>query len=288
MLVYTEFSLKNSVLGFMQNSQRARYRYGFESFGVKIGIESNNESFLKKIVGNLPQIIPNGNLIENTGVTDHNFLFDTDGKIYSLSKDSEDFGDSESEENSTNFFFGRLRQTVAEFAVGKVFLHAGVVGWKEKAIVIPGNSFSGKTTLVAELIKRGAVYYSDEYAILDEQGRTYPFPKTLSIRGVIDEYKQIEVAPETFGGIIGSEPLPVGLVFITEYEDGAEWSPEVLSAGNGVMEILPHTIPIRYNTKFSLQVLNNLANRAIIAKSKRGDAQEVVNLLLRFLESDTI
>src|SRR5207237_2668254 len=106
----------------------------------------------------------------------------------------------ESEENFFNFFSSRLRLTVAEFAKSRVFIHAGVVGWKGKAIVIPGKSFHGKTTLTAELVKRGALYYSDEYAVLSEEGMVYPFPKTLSMRGFTDKYKQVESSVREFGG----------------------------------------------------------------------------------------
>jgi len=38
-----------------------------------------------------------------------------------------------------------------------LFVHAGVVGWQERAIVIPGRSFSGKTTLVKALVEAKAV-----------------------------------------------------------------------------------------------------------------------------------
>src|SRR6476646_7063652 len=51
------------------------------------------------------------------------------------------------------------RHTVAALSPQRVFVHAGVVGLRGGAIVIPGASFSGKTTLVAELVRRGASYY---------------------------------------------------------------------------------------------------------------------------------
>lgn len=43
-----------------------------------------------------------------------------------------------------------LHLYVAERARRRFFVHAGVVGWRGRAIVIPGRSFSGKTSLVAE------------------------------------------------------------------------------------------------------------------------------------------
>ena len=41
---------------------------------------------------------------------------------------------------------------VATLAKELVFVHAGVVGWRNRAIVIPGRSLSGKSTLVLALV----------------------------------------------------------------------------------------------------------------------------------------
>ena len=57
-----------------------------------------------------------------------------------------------------------------------VFLHAGVVGWGGRALLLPGRSFAGKSTLVEALVRAGAIYYSDEYAVLDLQGGSTPSP----------------------------------------------------------------------------------------------------------------
>src|SRR5437867_5211182 len=71
---------------------------------------------------------------------------------------------------------------VAAGARRRLFVHAGVIGWRGRAIVIPGRSGSGKTSLVAALVRAGATYYSDEFAVFDEQGRVYPYARPLSIR----------------------------------------------------------------------------------------------------------
>src|SRR5437660_3781012 len=106
---------------------------------------------------------------------------------------------------------------IAEAAPRRVFVHAGVVGWRGRAVLIPGRSFSGKTTLVAELVKAGAVYYSDEYAVLDATGRVHPFPQPLGVRADGSLYQE-PVRVENFGGKAGSRPLPVGLVVVTGYK----------------------------------------------------------------------
>ena len=174
----------------------------------------------------------------------------------------------------------------------QVFLHAGVIGWKGRAIVIPASSFAGKTTLVAELVKKGALYYSDEYAVLDEDGFVHPFPKMLSLRGSEGKFRQVDYTIESMGGKAGYEPIPVGLILLTWFDENEKssenWEPEILSGGQGILEIISHTIPIRYNPKFALNVLNKVANRAIIAKSKRGEARMFADLLLNFFENKVI
>ena len=71
---------------------------------------------------------------------------------------------------------------VAERAPNHLFVHAGVVGWEGRAIVMPGASFAGKTTLVQAWLEAGATYYSDEFAVLDRAGRVHPFARPLTIR----------------------------------------------------------------------------------------------------------
>src|SRR5579871_2793500 len=70
---------------------------------------------------------------------------------------------------------------VGEYASNRVFVHAGVVGWRNRAIVLPGASGAGKTTLVTALLRAGARYYSDEYAVFDAGGFVHPFARRLSI-----------------------------------------------------------------------------------------------------------
>ncbi len=75
-----------------------------------------------------------------------------------------------------------LQITVALNAKNRLFVHAGVVGWRSQAILIPGRTFSGKSTLVEALVRAGATYYSDEFAVLDSKGRVHPYTRPLSLR----------------------------------------------------------------------------------------------------------
>jgi hypothetical protein len=177
-----------------------------------------------------------------------------------------------------------LRLTVAAGAPRKVFVHAGVVGWRGRAIVLPGRSHAGKTTLVTELLRAGATYYSDEFAVLDGRGRVHPFPSPLSIREREGDGVGRRSA-EDLGAVAGSKPLPIGLVAFSEYRRGARWRPVRLTPGKALLGFLAHTAQARSRTQASLAALQRVVVQASVLKGARGEAEEVAAPLLRQLEA---
>lgn len=258
-----------------------------EAYGVRIGIFCNDSSLNQKIKKILSVVIPKELRFIDDIDFEHIFTIEkaNDPAAFFINRNDEEKFIYFDEITLLDHFSSRLRITIAEFAKSKVFIHAGAVGWKNVAIIIPGQSYSGKTTLVSELIKLGAEYYSDEYAVLDEKGSLHPYPKMLSMRGILNDWDQVDTAPESFGAAIGEKNIPVGIVLITKYEENGRWDPEVLKSGEGILEILQHTIPIRNNPDFVLKVLKKMVSRAIIAKSKRGTAHTFAPILLNYLES---
>lgn len=270
----------NKTLKAFNNSMRggnstADCRLSFEAYGVKIGLRLTREAYAARVAKRLSEILPNGYAFIEDFEAEHIIRLTRDDETgdFQIFKDGENVSDAADEADIFRFLDSQIRLTVAEYAVGKVFLHAGAVVWNGKAVIIPASSFSGKTTLVAELIERGAEYYSDEYAVLDGEGLVYPYPKMLSLRGIIDEYEQLDCPAESFGAKTGTEAVPVGLILICRFEkslkNGNRLNPEILSAGQGMLEVLAHTIPIRHNPKFALSVLNKISTRAIIAKTRQ-------------------
>src|SRR5207249_2434643 len=129
------------------------------------------------------------------------------GRSYVLRDGSGRLRHAEMLEQALGIFESDSRLFIGEMTTQKVFLHAGVVGWRGRAIVIPGRSWSGKTTLVAALVRAGATYFSDEYAVLDRQGRVHPYPKPLSVRDR-KTAKQRNYPVEKLGGVAATKPLP--------------------------------------------------------------------------------
>jgi hypothetical protein len=258
----------------------------FESLGIRVRIQCNRSETIGEIKEALKRALPGYFSFVESSETDHNFIIESDEhEQYFLTLNNKEILCRRTKSEVLSGFETLVRLKVAEFAEERVFIHAGVVSLGEKALIIPGNSFSGKTSLVAALIKRGALYYSDEYAVLDGEGLVHPFPKTLSIRGEVDWYTQKEYSVESLGGKAGENKIPVGMVLLTVYQPDARWKPKMLSVGEGVLEILPHVLPIRNKPEFCLKVLKQMAKRAIIVKTSRSDVTKSADLILDLFKS---
>lgn len=176
-----------------------------------------------------------------------------------------------------------MQLMVAFNSTENLFVHAGVVGWQSQAIVMPGRSFSGKTELVAALLRAGATYYSDNYAIFDRQGRVWPYPRLLSLREQ-DGKARRKCRPEELGAEIGQAPLPVGLVVATEYHPEADWQARSLTPGQALLVLLDNTVAARSQPEHALTTLRQVVTQAKAIQADRGAADEVTPALLKQLE----
>ena len=165
-----------------------------------------------------------------------------------------------------------------------LFVHAGVVGRHGRALLVPGRSMTGKTTLVKALVEAGAIYYSDEFAILDSQGQVYPYPLPLSIRGASGQ-PGWKAPVEALGGQTGSAPLPIGLVVVTRYREGATWRPRRLSAGRALLALMDNTVAARGEPGYSMPILRAVVTGAAVVCGTRGEAGGVAADLLQRLQS---
>lgn len=177
-----------------------------------------------------------------------------------------------------------LHRYVAEASPDMTFLHAGVVGWQGRAILLPGRSLSGKTTLVREMLRFGATYYSDEFAVVDDSGKVHPFPRPLGIRED-STYAQTKYSAETLGASSGVKPLPLGAVVISKYKPGARWRPAPLSNGRGALELMAGSIAVRNRPQHTLRRIQKLVRNAVFVKGTRGEAREAAAAILNVLSA---
>ncbi len=177
---------------------------------------------------------------------------------------------------------GHMMIHVAEHAPEYVFLHAGVVAWEQRALLLPGTSHAGKSTLVAELVRAGATYYSDEFALLDSEGRVHPFTRDIRMRqpGAPD---QVPLPLKQLDGRAGTQPLPVSMVVFAEFAEHARWAPEAVTPGRAVLELLLHSTPVQRTPDRTLATLSAMIRHARVWKSQRGEAAVAARSLLAAL-----
>jgi hypothetical protein len=249
----------------------------YEAFGVPIAIAAP-----EPIIPRLDAILPPGSVEREPQEGDELFVLSPYPHAqFRVRHGTESIPGSSDLQVALEVLAQRIREHVALNAPAHTFVHAGAVGHNGKAIIVPGMSFSGKTTLVAELVRAGATYYSDEFAALDENGLVHPYAKPLSIRN--GGWEQIDHEVATFGGAKGSEPLPVGLVVLSWYERGAAWAPERLSAGEGALKVLANTVPGTDRPGQSLAAITKAVTDAVILEGPRGDAAALARELLSTL-----
>ena len=255
----------------------------FTSFGVRIGIRVNQPRFRKSLAALLP---PGHKATPSTAP--HRLyslvIDDPDGergvrRLGSLYEDSHALAKERELVPILKFLEARIRHTVAEMAPRRIFVHAGVVEFRGRAIVIPGPSMSGKSTLVSELIRHGATYYSDEYAVLDDKGMLYPFAKPLSLRSH-GSYDAVDYNAKHFGAVNGVKSIPIGLVLVTRYATGARWRPRGITPGHGALALLSHCVAARREPQRVLTTLRHALAEALILKGVRGEASELAKQLL--------
>jgi hypothetical protein len=256
----------------------------FTSYGVRVGIRLNRKGTLEDI---LPYLPPGWKESRSKNINRlYSFVIGdktSRGKRNRLNlvyADENKVAETPTLDQAIDAFEADLQLFVADTAPHRVFVHAGVVGLGGRAIVIPGRSFSGKTSLVAALVKAGATYYSDEYAVLDERGRVHHYARPLSIRekGALEKPKKYRV--ELLGGKSGAKPLPVGMVVVSKYEAGARWRPRRLSEGEGALELMANTVSARRQPEAMLEAIREVVSVAPVWKGARGEARQVVEFLL--------
>jgi hypothetical protein len=177
-----------------------------------------------------------------------------------------------------------IRLQVGRRAPMRLFVHAGAVAWRGSSIVIPGRSGTGKTSLVAALVKAGATYYSDEYAVLDGDGLLHPYTRPLSFRlGVQRRTKKCAVAD--LGGSQARKPVSVGLVLHTRFRPDVSWTPRVLSSGEGALALFDNTLGARERPAFAFSVLSNVVSKAVALRGDRNEAETFAAEILSYVDS---
>lgn len=157
-------------------------------------------------------------------------------------------------------------------------VHAGALLIDGKALLLPGSSHAGKSSLVAELLRRGASHFSDEYALIDGQGLTHSYPRPLLLRN--GSPTQSLVLPEELNAHFANQPAPVGWILALDYVPGGQWKIHELSQGEGVMLLLRNTPHEMAKSPEMVDFFLRVADKALCFEGERGEAAEAATRVL--------
>ncbi len=177
------------------------------------------------------------------------------------------------------FLIRALDDVVIRNLRGWFAVHAGTVAWRERAILVPGMSHAGKSSLVAALLRRGAIYYSDEYAMIDPNGLVHPYPRPVLLR--YGTCFQEPVLPEDLNSFGGSTPVPMGWIFEVKYAEGGAWNVEPMEQSQAVFALLQNTPHILIDSPTMMSHFERAAQRATGFRGERGEADDAAERILQ-------
>jgi hypothetical protein len=171
---------------------------------------------------------------------------------------------------------------IAEHAADLVFVHAGAVAFDGTAIVLPGRSFSGKSTLTEALVRAGGTYFSDEFALLRADGTVLPYPRPLALRAA-DGSAGRRIPVESLASV-GDGPAQVGLVAELRYDRDALWSVESPGPAAATLGLIDNAVAAQSRPDEVLAAAAAVARAAHFVRGLRGDADDAAPRLIALLE----
>jgi hypothetical protein len=244
----------------------------FEAFGVTAAVHVEDPA--QRVA--IPDLLPPASRRGDPDQASASFLLTVGGEVR---RDGRQLTTSGVHDGALAALEAELRAFVALNAPERVFVHAGAVEYRGRAIVLPGGSFTGKTTLVAELVRAGATYMSDEFAVLDDAGLVHPYPKPLSMRrpGAI---AQTDIDAADLGRAAATESVPVGIIASLSYWPGSPWDPTPRAPATGALALISNAVPARERSDRVLAAAARAAAPARVLEGSRGEAPIAAAALL--------
>jgi len=165
----------------------------------------------------------------------------------------------------------------AERLEGLVAIHAAMLVHDGRAILVPGPSRAGKTTLALAAIKAGVTVASDEYALFDlRSGLVHGWPRPLRIRRDDGGIERRALPPSSNGRV------PVAAVAAIRYDpDGPPIAP--ISRADATIAVLENCVcgASRPTDAFDAAVRITAASRTVAGC--HADAAPALQQLLELL-----
>jgi hypothetical protein len=183
-------------------------------------------------------------------------------------------------------------------------VHAAAASWRGRGLLFPAPMDSGKTTLVAGLIRTGLRYLTDEAALIDQNGWLHPYPKTLSLRPpsveAIPDVKRslppefawrsrlkYHVTPRDLGSRAIGPPCPVRFMIVPSYVPGSSTMLDALSRPAALMDLATNCFNLSRFGAEGLALLGRVAKNAQCYTLRMGDLDSAVTMVLDLVREGT-
>lgn len=169
-----------------------------------------------------------------------------------------------------------VESTLALFAAERlaheIAVHAAVFIWEGRAIVVPGTSHAGKSTLAAAAHQAGAIVASDEYALIDPTtGYVRGWNRPLRLRTALGIQKR-HIAQDI-------EPIPVALVVAVRYS-AEEPAVRTMTQAEMALELLANIVCAQSQPTAAMRAATVVARSARGVVGTRGEAQDFLSIIL--------
>jgi hypothetical protein len=160
-------------------------------------------------------------------------------------------------------------------------VHAGAVAFGSRALLMPGSTHAGKSSMVAELLRRGATLLSDEYALIDREGFVHAYPRSVLLRDT--RRVQSPVLPEELSSSFATEPVPVRWILALEYKAESAWEVREVPQGETLMTLLKNTPHQMSEAPEMVDFFVRAVSGARCYKGYRGDAGQAADHILQMV-----
>jgi hypothetical protein len=161
-----------------------------------------------------------------------------------------------------------LRRAVAASLTDLTCVEATVVRYQGRGLVLTGEALGGTTTLARTLVAAGAEHHADEFALIDADGMLM---------------SDLDARP----GSAVDRTVPVGLVAMTLYRPGAEWTPQRLTQAEAVVALMAYVQGAHERPANTLAALRRALADATVLKGDRGEASDAAAGLLQTAVADS-
>jgi hypothetical protein len=252
----------------------------FDGFGVTVAVRSTDERVFRM----LDRLLPPFPRVGSDRTPDVVYTVDISPELTAtIRRGSDILAVNPSPSAACLSLVADIQTVLACSAPGMTFIHAGVVAFGDRALILPGRPGAGKTTLVAALLAAGARYGSDEFAIVAANGLVHSYARPLAVKRDGDFAQHVPA--QSLGADVIAEPLEAAVVAFLEYAHASELVLRPVSQGAAMLGLLTHCLGARARPHETLVPLRALTSGAECVAGQRGEADDAAQRLLGVLDT---